>query len=169
MSGLPGKLVRTDWKGFAANRNEAFREAESLGFENQYLFMLDADDSFSPESGFAWPDPICDGYRVRVMHGSESQGRVHLFRGGAGWAHERIVHEYSSLPGVRDTQRGSGMKPIHEETMCCGYKKCPSVKVFDDGSVELTDDDVEAGSIGTIKLRPETAARLVELLSKKNG
>ena len=54
-------------------------------------------------------------------------------------------------------------KLIHEETMCCGFKRCPVVKIFDDGSIELSDDDVEGGSIGTIKLRPEAAARLVEL------
>jgi hypothetical protein len=57
------------------------------------------------------------------------------------------------------------MKMIHQETMCCGYKKCPTVKVFDDGSVELSDDDAEIGSVGTIKIRPEAAARLIEVLS----
>lgn len=56
---------------------------------------------------------------------------------------------------------------IHEETMCCGYKKCPTLKVFADGSAELTDDDKETGSVGTIKLAPEQAARFVELLSAK--
>jgi hypothetical protein len=59
------------------------------------------------------------------------------------------------------------MQPIHEETMCCGYRKCVSVKVFADGSAELTDDDAEAGSVGTIKLRPEVARRLVEVLQQK--
>jgi hypothetical protein len=58
-------------------------------------------------------------------------------------------------------------KMIHQETMCCGYKKCPSIKVFDDGSVELSDDDSEIGSVGTIKIRPEAAERLVELLSAR--
>ena len=70
---------------------------------------------------------------------------------------------------------------IHEEILCeqipppspdgpqmptCGYRKCcPTVKLFDNGSVELTDDDSEAGSVGTIKLRPEAAERLVRLLT----
>ena len=57
-------------------------------------------------------------------------------------------------------------KIVHEETMCCGYKKCPVVRLHDDGSVELSDDDAETESVGTIKLRPEVVARLVELLSK---
>lgn len=56
---------------------------------------------------------------------------------------------------------------VHEEQMCCGYKKCPVVRVFEDGSVELTDDDTEIGSVGTIKLRPEATVRLLELLSTR--
>ncbi len=59
------------------------------------------------------------------------------------------------------------LKPIHEEEMCCGYKKCPTVKLFEDGSVELTDDDAEGGSVGTIKLHPEVAKRLVQIIEGK--
>ena len=55
------------------------------------------------------------------------------------------------------------MKMIHEETMCCGGRRCPTVRIFEDGSIELTDDDTETGSIGIIKLRPEQLDRLVEL------
>jgi hypothetical protein len=55
-------------------------------------------------------------------------------------------------------------KLIHQETLCCNYKRCPVVKILDDGSVELSDDDVEAGSVGTIKLRPEAAILLLETL-----
>jgi hypothetical protein len=60
-------------------------------------------------------------------------------------------------------------KIIHQETMCCGYRKCTVVKMLDDGSIELTDDDVEGGSGGTIKLRPEAAARLAELLASRKA
>lgn len=57
---------------------------------------------------------------------------------------------------------------IRQETLECGFKKCcPVVEVFDDGSVVISDDDSEAGSVGTIKIRPEVRERLVELLSKK--
>lgn len=108
MSDLPGKLLRTDWKGFAPNRNEAFREAESfyatLGAkEPQYLFMLDCDDLLQVEKGFSWPTDLQEGYKLRVDHGNESQGRVHLFKGGVGWIHEARVHEYSALPGAKSS------------------------------------------------------------------
>lgn len=58
-------------------------------------------------------------------------------------------------------------KVIHQETMCCGYKRCVEVKLFDDGSAILSDDDEENCSAGTIKLRPEVADRLLELLSER--
>lgn len=55
---------------------------------------------------------------------------------------------------------------VHTEVMCCGHKKCPEIKIFADGSVTLTDDDPEVGSVGTIKLRSEAAKRLAELLGR---
>jgi len=58
-------------------------------------------------------------------------------------------------------------KLIHQETMCCGNKKCPTVKVFEDGSMEISDDDREIGSVGTIKLTPEQVERLVAIRDKK--
>jgi hypothetical protein len=58
-------------------------------------------------------------------------------------------------------------KVIHEETMCCGYKRCPTVKLFDDGSMEISDDDARKGSVGVIKLAPEQVDRLVELRSRQ--
>ena len=57
-------------------------------------------------------------------------------------------------------------KVTHQETMCCGYKKCPTVTVFEDGSMEITDNDQEKGSVGKIMLAPEQVARLVELAKK---
>ena len=59
-------------------------------------------------------------------------------------------------------------RKVHEETLQCGYRKCcPTVTIFDDGSMTISDDDSEIGSVGTIKLRPEVVARLTELLSER--
>lgn len=52
---------------------------------------------------------------------------------------------------------------IHEETICCNYKRCPTVQIFDDGSAVLSDDDAEGDSFGKIRLRSEVMDRLVEL------
>ena len=58
-------------------------------------------------------------------------------------------------------------KAIHQETMCCGGKRCPTVTMFEDGSIELSDNDAEIGSVGTIKIRPEVVTRLAELINTK--
>jgi hypothetical protein len=59
-------------------------------------------------------------------------------------------------------------REVHRETLtCCYAKKCPELVVFDDGSAELSDNDPEIGSVGTIKLRPEVSARLAEILTRK--
>ncbi len=58
-------------------------------------------------------------------------------------------------------------KVVHKEVMCCGHKRCPTIEVFDDGSITVSDDDVQNESIGQIKFRPEVVARLRELLLKK--
>ena len=55
-------------------------------------------------------------------------------------------------------------KPVFEETMCCGYKRCPTLRVFEAGDVEIVDDDLEAGSIGVIKLNRAQAFELVRNL-----
>ena len=61
----------------------------------------------------------------------------------------------------------SDPKMVHTEEMCCGYKKCPTVKIFDDGSIELSDDDPEIGSVGTVKLRSEVVERLIVLATAR--
>lgn len=59
-------------------------------------------------------------------------------------------------------------KLIGQEVLCCNRRKCPTYKEFDDGSVELTDDDAEIGSVGTIKLAPDQADLLLKkLLARK--
>ena len=58
-------------------------------------------------------------------------------------------------------------KLIGEETLCCGGKRCPVVRHYDDGSLELSDDDAELGSVGTIKLQSEQVRRLVEISRKR--
>ncbi len=58
-------------------------------------------------------------------------------------------------------------KRIHDEILECGYRKCcPRIEIFDDGSVVISDDDAESGSVGTIKIRPEATSRLAVMLEK---
>ena len=49
---------------------------------------------------------------------------------------------------------------IAEQSFCCGYKKCPVVRVYEDGSVDTTDGDQR------IEYTPEQAKSLMALLQK---
>ncbi len=60
-------------------------------------------------------------------------------------------------------------KIVHRETVCCGFKKCPDVVVYEDGTVEITDNDEETGSVGTIKLSAEQAERVASLITKRSS
>lgn len=55
------------------------------------------------------------------------------------------------------------IKVVHEETLCCGSKRCPTVQILEDGSAVIADNDPENGSVGKIQIRPEAFDRLVEL------
>lgn len=55
-------------------------------------------------------------------------------------------------------------KLIDQEKLCCNRKRCPTLKRFDDGSVELSDDDAEIGSVGTIKMQADQVDLMIEKL-----
>ena len=56
---------------------------------------------------------------------------------------------------------------IHQETLC-GYKKCcPTVTLFDDGSMQITDNDSKNGSVGDIKFDADQVRRLRELIPEQ--
>jgi hypothetical protein len=101
--------------------------------------------------------------RLGPHRAEEDQGRRDCCGQHRGGCVGRVRPDERGRRQANRSKMGENMI-VHEETMCCGYKKCPTVKIFDDGSVVLTDDDAETGSVGTIKLRPEVVARLKELL-----
>jgi hypothetical protein len=81
-----------------------------------------------------------------------------------------VVGQRARVVGSTPQEEGGppmSTKPreTYRETMCCSYKKCPEVVLFADGSAEFSDDDPEAGSVGTIRLRPEVVVRLKEILT----
>lgn len=60
--------------------------------------------------------------------------------------------------------RDSGPELVAEDNMCCGHKRCPVARIFDDGSVVLEDDDTGA----RISLDPEQADRVEALLALRH-
>lgn len=52
-------------------------------------------------------------------------------------------------------------KVVAEENFCCGFKRCPVIKVYEDGSMETVDGDQR------IEYTPDQAQRLLALLQSK--
>jgi hypothetical protein len=50
---------------------------------------------------------------------------------------------------------------VAEENFCCGFKRCPVIRVYEDGSVDTTDGDQR------IEYTPEQAKRLLVMLQKQ--
>ena len=59
------------------------------------------------------------------------------------------------------------MKLVHEETICCNSKRCPTLRVFDDGSLEVSDDDEENESVGVVKFSREQSMLLAKWIVEK--
>ena len=94
MGGLPGKLHRRSWVGFAHNRSECFELARAAG---DYALVLDADDRWTPGDGFAWPTDNADGYYVRSVMSGTRWDRLLLLRCALPWRYEGVVHEVPKL------------------------------------------------------------------------
>lgn len=78
LEGVPGRIEKMDWVGFAASRNAAIRLAQGLG---EYLMFVDADDMVVLESH---PDDIkkqltATLHPVLIKHGPITYDRL-LFR-----------------------------------------------------------------------------------------
>lgn len=60
-------------------------------------------------------------------------------------------------------------KTVHEETICCNSKRCPTLRVFEDGSIEIRDNDAENESVGVVKFDREQALLLAKRIVEKSG
>lgn len=92
MKDKEGSLYERPWKDFAHNRTEALELAKDLG---DYTLMLDADDEWTPDPGFEWPDLDKDSYEITIRQGSVSWPRVQVMRTALPWRYEDEIHEHA--------------------------------------------------------------------------
>lgn len=107
MSDLPGELIERPWKDFATNRNEALELAKKYG---DYALIIDADEIFEADPGFAWSNLDAPGYLLELIFGDTRYRRVAMPRLDLDWAwkgvlHEALVSSHAAqaryLPGLR--------------------------------------------------------------------
>lgn len=112
---LPGKLVEEPFDSFRYNRSKVMQIArEELDVD--YLLMMDADDTFTAEKDFHWPENMTHGcYSIKHIMHSTSWSRPAVTKASLPWRYEGAAHEVQ----VCDEKftRGGELKNV---TVVCG-------------------------------------------------
>lgn len=89
----PGELHYRPWRGFDVNRTEAMRLAQADG-RASYVFTMDADDVFVPDSGFSWDGITDDLVSIQVRETPpEVYYRPLLASNRMPWVWRGVLHE----------------------------------------------------------------------------
>lgn len=99
MEGIPGDIFEEEFKGFSYNRNKILDIARSKVSEEDYLFMIDADDTFISGGNFSWPNLELDGYGICHRMGGVSWYRPTLLKSSSKWVYYGVIHEYIQCSG----------------------------------------------------------------------
>jgi hypothetical protein len=86
--GISGELHERPWRNFGENRTEALTLAQGHG---DYIWVMDADDTVVGTPDFS--QLSADMYYMRIKEGSTIHWRPQLFRDGARWRYQGVVHE----------------------------------------------------------------------------
>lgn len=92
MKDIPGELHERPWINFAHNRNEALQLAKDKA---DYILFLDADDSLVFLEDFTLPEPKCDAYEIKWIHGSDlTYFKPQIIKACLPWHWQGVIHEY---------------------------------------------------------------------------
>ena len=107
MEGIPGALHQRPWRDFGHNRSEAAQLAYAMN--SDYLLFMDADDSFVPDAGFAWPELTADTYELILQSEHLRYTRNALVSTRLHWRWCGVLHEYpDATPAAQSTGRIEG-------------------------------------------------------------
>ena len=107
---LPGEVLTRPWVGFSHNRTELLQMARELYPDSDYHLMIDADDTFTPEEGFQWPEEMkASGYHVKHTMRGNSWWRPAIVKADLPWKYVGAAHEHMVSPGGR-VEKMRGMK-----------------------------------------------------------
>lgn len=104
---LPGELIERPWVDFATNRNQALELARRHG---DYALLIDADDVFEADEGFALAAArglAAPGYVLEIIDQVTRYLRDALIRLDVDWRWRGVLHEVltcSNLAGVKRLQ-----------------------------------------------------------------
>ena len=88
LAGIPGVLTSDPWKDFATNRNIALQ-----GVRGDWVFSIDADETFEIDGRSLVIDPKTDLYWVQIREKSTVFWRQNIFRNDGRWHYQNPIHE----------------------------------------------------------------------------
>lgn len=95
LDGIPGKLVEEPFESFRYNRTKVMQIAREEFNDVDYLLMIDADDTWTIEEGFEWPENMIHGcYNVKHTLHSTAFFRPAVTHAKLPWRYEGAAHEY---------------------------------------------------------------------------
>lgn len=129
---IEGTVLDRPWVNFGHNRTEAL---ELCRGRMDWALMLDADDNLcdcAPPAATLFDRDDLDALALRMHHGGVEHNRLQLFRVGANWIYQGVVHE---MPVCRSTTEPKiGMLPVeyYMETRCAGVRSRDPQKYMKD-------------------------------------
>ncbi len=96
--GIPGELHERPWVNFEVNRTESLNLAKG---KCDYRWIIDADDTFFPESPsvnpFAGLDDSADCYQILYKLNQLQYHRAQIVKSNQNWVYKGVLHEYLYL------------------------------------------------------------------------
>lgn len=94
LEGVPGKVVEEPFDSFRYNRTKVMQIAREE-LDADYLLMIDADDTWTIEKDFKWPEKMTRGcYNIKHTVHSTCFFRPALMDARLPWRYEGAAHEY---------------------------------------------------------------------------
>lgn len=95
---VPGELHERPWVNFGYNRNEALKLAKDKG---DYIFFIDADNTFEYETGFKLENLDKDFYYAMLSDAGSKYGRISLIKNNLNWEWIGVLHEAVCSPTAK--------------------------------------------------------------------
>ena len=96
--GIPGELHERPWVNFEVNRTESLNLAKG---KCDYRWIIDADDTFFPESSsinpFSGLDTKPDCYQLMYKLNQLQYNRAQIVKSSQNWVYKGVLHEYLYL------------------------------------------------------------------------
>jgi glycosyltransferase involved in cell wall biosynthesis len=106
---LPGELIERPWVDFATNRNQALELARQHG---DYALLIDADDVFEADPGFALANVRgleAPGYVLEIVDEVTCYLRDALIRLDVDWRWRGVLHEALTCSDIDHVQKLRGL------------------------------------------------------------